>query len=193
MIQRVMTAEEFVLHRGELPDAGQWAELVRGVPVTLTPPDIDHGTIVLNLSKAFSSYIHASFNGYACFDLGLKVEARPDTVFFPAVSFFTQGERFAEADKDFTESPPVLVVELMTTKDRRQNISERVNAYLGHGVTVIWLVDPQQRTVHVVLAGQAAPRRLSERESLAGEPVLQGFQMPVAELFAVPDWAQGNR
>jgi hypothetical protein len=81
MIKRIMTAENFADERSELPDAGQWAELIRGVPVTLAPPDIEHGTIVLNLSKAFSTYVHSGGPGYACFDLGLIVERRPDTSF----------------------------------------------------------------------------------------------------------------
>ena len=70
---RSMTAEEFMERLFEFPDAGQWSELEEGVVVHLQPPDIDHGTVVLNLSKAFSEYTHSTERGYACFDLGCAV------------------------------------------------------------------------------------------------------------------------
>lgn len=190
MIQRIMTAQEFTACRAELPDAGQWAELVRGVPVTLQPPDLEHGNVVLNLSKAFAAYVQETFIGYPCFDLGVKVEDRPDTIFFPAVSYFVDGERFAEADKEFTENVPSLVIELVSTSERRRCINERVGAYLRRGVSLLWLIDPQQRTVHVVEQGRPAPRRISEFETLRGDPLLSGFQIRVGELFVEPEWAR---
>ncbi|SFH67555.1 Uma2 family endonuclease [Planctomicrobium piriforme] len=189
MVQRVMTADDFVEQRSELPDAGQWAELIRGVPVAFPPPDLEHGNIVLNLSKAFSEYVHRTLIGYACFDLGLHVERRPDTVFFPAVSYFTSGERFSEMDKEVTESVPAIVIELLTTNERRRSISERTGVFQRHGVETIWLIDPSQRIAHVIRKGGAAPRRLSETDLLTGDNVLPGFSVEVGSLFAVPDWA----
>lgn len=189
MIQRVMTASEFAEHRAELPDAGQWAELVRGVPVTLQPPDLEHGTIVLNLSKVFSEYAHQSLLGYACFALGLLVEQRPDTVFHPAACYFTSGARFAEADKAFTDVAPQLVVELLTTNDRRRQMNDRITAYLKWGISTLWLVEPQSRAVHVIRKSQTNPERYGPLETLSGDPVLPGLKLRVESLFADPKWA----
>jgi len=188
MIQRSMTVPEFLENRSSLPDGGQWAELIRGVPVSLQPPDLEHGTIVLNLSKAFSSYVHSSFNGYACFDLGLHVEQAPDTVYFPAAVYFVSEPRFAEVDLEVTRSVPVLAVELATTSDRRSQISERVSAYQRHGVPVIWLIDPHFRTVHVCETGKIGTMRLEEPDTLSGSTTLPGFEVRVGDLFAPPDW-----
>ena len=190
MIQRVMSAEEFAANRADLPDAGQWAELIRGVPVTLQPPDIDHGTVVLNFSKALAAYVQLQEAGYACFDLGLRVERRPDTIFFPAISYFTEGERFAEADKDYTDAVPPLVVELLSTPDRRKTINERTGIYINRGIRMVWVIDPLQRVVHVVEKGSPHARRLSEFETLTGEPVLQEFSVRVQELFVEPEWVK---
>ncbi|MCA8997488.1 MAG: Uma2 family endonuclease [Planctomycetaceae bacterium] len=190
MIQRSMTAEEFAQNRYDLPDAGQWSELVRGVPVAGEAPDLDHGTIVLNFSKALSAYVHETENGYPCFDLGLKVESAPDTVFFPAISYFLSGARFAEQDQDYTTTVPGLVIELLTTADRRRQISERITAYQTFGIASVWLVDPQQRTAHVVNRAAAIPLRVTEFETLRGDPILSGFSIKVAELFEEPEWAK---
>lgn len=189
MIQRSMTTEEFIEQRQHLADGGQWAELIRGVPVSLDPPDIDHGTIVLNLSKAFSSYVHATLIGYPCFDLGIQVERSPDTVYFPPVSYFKEGPRFAEADRDVTSTVPALVVELATTTDRRRQVSERIHVYQQLGVPVIWLADPQQRSVHVCVNGKHGHLRLDESELLSGDQILPGFEIVVADLFQPPAWA----
>ena len=189
MIQRAMTAEDFAQERWELPDAGQWAELIRGVPVTLQPPDVEHGTVVLNLSKAFSAYVHAEMFGYPCFDLGLHIERRPDTVLFPAVSYFTTGERFAEQDKDYTDSIPMLVVELTTSNDRRRQINERIGLYHQRGVAVVWIIDPDAKSVHIARKTANSPVRLTEFETLNGGPELKKFQVKVGDLFAEPDWA----
>lgn len=187
MIQRLLTAAEFSHERIEFPDAGQWAELVRGVPMMLEPPDSEHGTVVLNLSKALAAYVHESLNGYPCFDLGLLLETAPDTVLYPAISYFFTGERFAEADKEYTDTVPGLVTELLTSRARKHNLEQRIGFYLARGVQTIWLIDPQQRAVFVV-DRTAARQRLTEFEHLNGEPLLAGFQIKVADLFTPPDW-----
>ena len=189
MIQRAMTAEEFSLQRSDLPDAGQWAELIRGVPVVLQPPDLEHGNLVLNFSKAFSAYVHAEEFGYPCFDLGLKLESAPDTILFPAISYFTEGERFSEMDKDYTEAVPTVVVELATTNDRRSNINERAALYHQMGTSAVWIVDPHARSIHVARKGATSPSRLTESDTLTGAPDLKGFQVAVEDLFAEPNWA----
>lgn len=190
MIQRLMTVEEFAMNRSELPDGGQWAELVRGVPVTLEPPDVDHGNVVLNLSKAFATYVQETLHGYPCFDLGLHVQERPDTVLFPAASYFVEGERFAEADRDITATVPVLVVELVAAGARQMAVEDRVKAYMQRGTRIVWLIDPVQRVVHVVEQGVVEAKRISEFETLVGAPVLPSFKLKVSELFVIPEWAR---
>lgn len=188
MIQRAMTAEQFSEQRSELPDAGQWAELVRGVPVVLEPPDLEHGTIVLNFSKIFSAYVHAELNGYPCFDLGLHLESSPDTVLFPAISYFIEGKRFAEADNDYTKSTPEIVIELATSNDRRSSIGERVSLYHKSGVKSVWIVDANSRVVHVMRKSTMSPKRYEEDDILDGSPELHKLKITVEELFREPDW-----
>lgn len=108
---RTLTAEQFIEQRFDMPDSGQWAELVEGVPVFLEPPDLDHGNAILNLSKAVAAYVQQGVPGYACFDLGLLMGRAPDTIRFPAMCWFATGERFEESDKDITETVPTLVVD----------------------------------------------------------------------------------
>jgi Uma2 family endonuclease len=185
-----LTVEQFLEQRHELPDAGQWTELLRGVPVSLQPPDLEHGTIVYNLSRLMAEYLHRQTEpgGYPCFDLGVVVERSPDTVLFPAMTYFTSGPRFAEADKQATETVPQLVVELLSTQDRRIAMHEKASSYLRLGVPWIWQIDVPQRAVHVV-AQNGHARRFGEFETLSQLDPLPGFQTKVFELFREPSWA----
>ncbi|MEZ5940140.1 MAG: Uma2 family endonuclease [Planctomycetaceae bacterium] len=190
MIQASLTAEQFLQKRADLPDAGQWSELIRGVAVSLQPPDLEHGTAVLNLSKLFSEYLHAghSDEGYPCFDLGLIVERRPDTMIFPAVSYFVGGLRFAELDNEATETTPKLVVELLSSQDRRLGIQDKTSAYLEMGVERVWHIDPIQQVV-IVNQYLEPPRRYTEFETLTDPAILPEFAVPVYQLFVEPKWA----
>src|SRR5262245_27077764 len=151
----LLTAEQFIAGRDELPDGGRWTELLAGKPVTLSPPTIEHGTAVLNLSKALAGHSQQGQGGYACFELGLVIARNPDTAHFPAISYFTSGPMFAEADRTITESRPALVVEVASTNDRRRGIDQRVANWLDWGVTLAWVVDPLARQVHAVEKGRA--------------------------------------
>ena len=122
----LLTAESFDAARYDLPDGGQWAELVRGRVEILTPPEEEHRLVVLHLSKALGSYLTERPDGYPVFDLGLIVARHPDTVRFPAISFFLGGDMFAEADRSITDTRPALVIEIMSSSDRRRSLSDRL-------------------------------------------------------------------
>jgi Uma2 family endonuclease len=184
-----MTVEQFVATREELPDGGRWTELVAGKPAILTPPTVEHGTAVLNLSKALAEHVQKEQGGYACFDLGLVIARNPDTVYFPAASFFTGGHLFAEADKVVTETCPSLVIEVASTNDRRRGMEHRVTSWLDWGVRLVWVLDPQAKQVQVLEKGRAG-QRLSEHQSLFGGMVLSGFKTNVGDLFKEPGWAK---
>ncbi len=188
MIQVAMTVEQFLDQRGEMPEGGQWAELHAGVPVFLEPPDVDHGTVVLNLSKALATYFHQVDAGYACFDLGLHVARQPDTVYFPAVSLFLTGLRFAESDNAVTETVPALAIEILSTPDRKQGLELRLAQLLHWGVPTVWTIDLKSKTVQIW--DRKGERLLRSDEIIETVPALPGFRVPVIELFTVPEWAK---
>jgi Uma2 family endonuclease len=185
----LLTAEQFVAGRDALPDGGRWTELVAGKPVILSPPTIEHGTAVLNLSKALAEYSQKEQGGYACFELGLVVARNPDTVHFPAICFFTTGGIFAEAEKVVTEARPTLVVEVASTNDRRRGMEQRLTNWLEWGVKLVWVLDPQGKQVHAVENARGS-RRFVEHQSLSGESALTAFEISVGTLFKEPGWAR---
>ena len=84
MDSKQLTAEEFaaLVVDGDFDFEQQRSELVEGRIVAIEPPDLIHGAIVLNLTKAIAEYLQRTpeENGYACFEIGLITARRPDTV-----------------------------------------------------------------------------------------------------------------
>jgi len=188
-MSELLTAEQFVAGRDELPDGGRWTELVAGKPVILSPPTIEHGTSILNLGKALAEYAQKEQGGYACFELGLVIARNPDTVHFPAVCFFTTGALFTETEKVITEARPTLIVEVASTNDRRRGLEQRVTSWLNWGMNHVWILDPQEKQVHTVEKGRTG-QRLADHQTLFGGPALSGFKITVGELFKEPGWAK---
>jgi len=184
------TAEQFFSRRDSLPEGGRWVELVEGQVVVLEPPDMNHGTAVFNLSKALAEHLQQTVDentGYFCFELGILVARDPDTVRFPAISYLAEGRRFEQTDSACADTPPRLVVEVASTRDRRKHLSDRVSAYHEHGVELVWIADPVEQHVHSAHRGQRV-QTLGVRERLEGKSVLRAFSMSVEDVFAAPKW-----
>jgi len=183
-----MTAEEFAELGNDEDFDLQRAELVRGQIEVLETPDLLHGAIVLNLSKALAAYLQKAPDeqGYACFEIGLIVAREPDTVRRPAVSFFVSGERFAELDRAVTQTRPSLIIEIGSTNDRRRAMRDRVQSYLDWGVRTVWVADTLEKTVHCIRQGQP-PRMFAGAQSISGTPVFANLKIPVKSLFEMPE------
>jgi Uma2 family endonuclease len=186
----ILTAEEFaVLGAGDDEDLDlQRAELLQGRLTVLQAPDLIHGAVVLNFSKALAAYLHKSPDepGYAAFEIGLIVSRGPDTVRRPPVSVFVGGERFAELDRTVTETRPALVIEIASTNDRRRMMRDRVESYFNWGLRTVWVVDTTEKIVHGIQQGKQ-PRIYSGDQSIPGSPVFADFKLPVRELFVMPE------
>ena len=161
--------------------------MIAGRPVLLSAPTVEHGGAVLNLGKAIAEYSQKGQGGYACFELGLMVARDPDTVQFPAACFFMSGPMFAESDKVLTETRPALVIEMASSNDRRRGMDERISGWLKWGASLVWVLDPHAKQVHVFEYGRAG-QILGEHESLSGGSVLSEFKTSISNLFKEPSW-----
>jgi Uma2 family endonuclease len=78
---------------------------------------------------------------------------------------------------------PDLVVEVMSPDDSYSKVREKVREWLAGGVQVVWLVDPERRVAEVWQSQEEPAQVLSEDDTLRGEPVLPGFELPVRMIF----------
>lgn len=179
-----LTVEQY---EDRLLEGDRWIELVGGRLIRLEPPDEVHGDVVRNLSRPIANFVKSSPDIYACFELPLILSREAATVRCPAISCFQSTDRFAELDKVATETRPLLVIEVASTNDRRDGMSDRVNGYLNAGIKAVWVIDPVTKHVH-----QFHPPKhgimLKETQTLQGSPILEGFELPVSDLFRQPKW-----
>lgn len=182
----VTTAKQFL----ELLEDGQrWMELVRGRLIRLSPPDEVHGNAVRNLSHALSECFRRERGLFACYELGLITAFDPDTVRCPAISCFRVDGGIGELDRLTTERVPELVIEVASSNDRREAMSDRIQGYVDWGVPAIWVFDPESQHAHVFVEGET-PRMLKENERVIGGTVVPGFGITVSDVFADPKWAK---
>jgi Uma2 family endonuclease len=181
-----MTAEEFCdwVHRPE--NANKWFELVRGEVIELPPPLKLHGVVTGNVGWVLGNYVRQRGKGYLTTnDAGVILERDPDTVRGPDVALYEDADSFEDIHPKYDEVPPRLAVEVLSPDDRADRVTRKIMDYLRNGVELVWVVDPEDRTVTVYPADNG-PRLLEETEELDGGEVLPGFRCRLADFFFVP-------
>jgi Uma2 family endonuclease len=178
--RRLITAEEFA--RMPDPPDGSSIELVRGEIVQMPPPKGKHGVCCSQIVWLLKNYVtHAKLGWVTANDAGVLLERDPATVRGPDVAFWSIARQPAIPDGYF-EIPPDLAVEVLSPDDRRGDVRAKIKQYIFYGVPLIWLVDPEMRTV-LVYRGTPRGGELDEEDTLDGGEVLPGFACKVAELF----------
>ena len=82
----------------------------------------------------------------------------------------------------YLEVVPELVVEIVSPNDNPGSIFDKVQMWLRFGVTMVWVVHPETRTVEVHRM-DASRVSLAEDDTLDGGTVLPGFSCPVQDIF----------
>jgi Uma2 family endonuclease len=85
-------------------------------------------------------------------------------------------------DEDFYGAPD-LVVEIISPGQSIARLMEKLQFYLRHGVRMVWLIDPAERTVLALQPDQDS-RLLMTGDTLDGGDVLPGFRVAVDDIFA---------
>ena len=85
----------------------------------------------------------------------------------------------------FLESPPLLVVEVLSPSNTRRDVEERLADYRSIGVPECWLARFSARTVEVLrLSGDdVAVLGVYGMGDVLRSEVLPGFELPIADIF----------
>ncbi|MDW7993994.1 MAG: Uma2 family endonuclease [Gemmatales bacterium] len=182
----LLTVEEFLAlcERPEYQD--QRLELDEGRLIVMPPAGDLHGTECWLVSRLLTKYIEASGTGrLATNDPGLVLSRESGVVRAPDVAYYRESVALSEIPSGLAERLPQLVVEVLSPSDRPNDVARKVQQYLRAGIEMVWVVEPQDRTVAVYRRGRE-PQVLGENETLSGEDVLPGFSVSVADLFRLP-------
>lgn len=89
----------------------------------------------------------------------------------------------AEAKERFLPLCPDFVVELRSPSDRLPELQEKMEEYRDAGSRLGWLIDPQERSVHVYRREQAV-EILDAPDRVSGSPELADFVLDLDPVWA---------
>ena len=169
------------------------ADLVDGVILyestdPVSPAARRHGSISMRIATAVAGWGYPRAVG-ELFDgaTGFVLRREPPLVRCPDVAFLAT-RRMSPDDIDLPiQLAPDLAVEVLSPSNTAAEMLRKLNDYLGHGVRLVWIVDPETRSV-AVHSPDRPPRWLGVDDTLDGGDVLPGFATPVASFFAGLAW-----
>src|SRR6201988_3190519 len=138
--EKLLTVEEFE----QLPDDGKRYELIDGELREMAPTVNWHGEVEINLGTLLHVHVRAQGLGrVSCGEVLYIVRRNPDCVRATDIAFIRQ-ERVPplEARQHIMEVIPDLVVEILLKHDTVEEISGKIDDWLGAGVQMVWIVDP---------------------------------------------------
>ena len=180
-VGKMITLEEF-LRMPEI-DEHPYLEYIDGGIEAKVSPQKKHGLLTKQLMMHMDAYskprqLGETFPELRCTFAGRSII--PDVVFLLDEHIETD-ERGEVLDP--TLRPPDLHIEIVSPDQSVRKYREKLAFSRANGCPLGWLIDPIRRTVQVYRPGRR-PQRLPHDGVLEGDPVLPGYRLPVAELFA---------
>lgn len=183
---RVFTTEDLLA----IPDDGieRWLIDGRIVEVGMTQRNKFHTGVealvsqhILNWRDTFpppNGTVHAG-------EAGVRLRRNPDrTVGIDLVFLAADVSRVVMADDTTTiiDAVPTLAVEILSPSEVKEDTTRKLRLFRDAGVPLVWVIDPDFRTVVVHRPG-VPPVMHNDAQELDGGDVLPGFRVPVARLF----------
>lgn len=179
--QRIITAEDMFA----MPDDGYRYELVRGELIKMSPTGSEHSWIESDIDVSLNPYVKANNLGRVFVgEPGFFLARDPDHVRAPDVAFVRR-ERIEAIGRQVGYWPeaPDLAIEVISPNDRYTEVDEKVADWLAAGTRMVVVVNPRNKTVKVHRSPTDVVT-LTMTDTLDGDDVVPGWQIPIADIFA---------
>ena len=159
-------------------------ELVNGQVIPKLPGGYYHSRSAMKIGTILGNHCERAKCGrvIGC-EAGVVTEPRSGTVRGADVLYISyirlaKGAQFP----GFLRAVPELIVEVLGVSDSWKKIEEKVAEYHMLGVDLVWVADPQTRSVRIYPKG-GTPILKSDRETIDGGHVLPKFKCKIARFF----------
>jgi Uma2 family endonuclease len=162
---------------------GRACELVDGTLVE-KPMGFLESHVALELGRRLGNFVEEKNLGVLAGEHG-TMRIIPKLVRAPDVSF-VRWEKLPGRHLPREPIPdlvPDLAVEVLSESNTPGEMKRKLKEYFLAGTTLVWLVDPEKRTVTVHTAPDSSTV-LTEADTLDGGDVLPGLSLPVRQVFA---------
>ena len=159
-------------------------ELIDGELILAPSPVPQHQMISRNLFRMLDDFVASQNLGellYAPMDVVLSEH----DVFQPDILFVSRNRLHIIGDRNI-QGAPDLVIEILSPSTETRDRGVKLNQYLRYGVRECWIIDPQERTLEALRAGNTEFEtvRVYPEGATATSPILEGIQVEVDRLFA---------
>ena len=175
----LLTADDLL----RLYSQGVRGELIRGVLRETMPTGEEHCETAANTVIILGGFVKPRRLGrIITSDAGALMERDPDTVREPDAAFisYRQSPRWVRNTR-YAQVAPELVVEIRSPSDSAADLVEKALTWLARGVLMVWIINPDTRTVDVYRAG-APVATLAGGDALDGGDALPGFTCAVSDI-----------
>ena len=162
---------------------GDRHEIINGELVVTPSPAPMHQIVSRELFRLLDRHVRTSELGEVLY-APVDVRLTPDNVLIPDIIFIARDRLHIIGPKTI-DGPPDLVVEILSPGTRHRDLDTKRAVYARFGVQEYWLVDPDARTVAVlVLAGNKFERISGGEAGSITSRVLPEFALTVKDVFA---------
>lgn len=176
----LITGEDFYM----MNDIGS-AELVEGRIASMTPAGSEHGAIEMNLAAALHAFVRDNTLGRVMVgEVGIYTRRDPDTIRGADIAFLSKERAPDGPPKGYLEVAPELVVEIVSPGNTWIEMRRKIDEYFDAGVDRVWIVEPETTSV-LVYQDSTTMEKYEAGDVVSGEGPLDGFEIPVDEIFAV--------
>lgn len=158
-------------------------ELVDGVLVEKTMGYYE-SMLAVEISRLIGNFVRPRKLGIVLGADG-TLKLAPRLVRIPDVCFIAK-DKFPSGKLPREPIPllaPDLAIEVLSKHNSKKEMADKLVDYFTAGSRLVWYVDPKRREVSV-FTGPSDCQIVDEKGTLDGEPVLPGFTLNLAELFA---------
>jgi len=184
-----ISAERFFEIAGSPEYGDRIVELVEGEMVEMPLPSGEHGEVLAILTIKIGNHVLENNLGrIATGDTGFILERNlngRDTVRGMDLAFISRFKAPAPLPNTFVDYAPDMAVEVISPSNEAADIRLKIRQLLAGGTALVWIVYPDLRIVDVHT--QEGASTLEEGDTLNGGDVLPGFELPVLQIFPVPE------
>ena len=174
-----------------LPETKRRCEVVDGVLLMAPGPIPEHQLLGYEITAQITNFVRARELGVALTaPCDVVIRREPLRVRQPDVLFISAARGGVRRPADLVglsriDTPPDLVVEVLSPSNTRRQVEEKLADYRSIGVLEGWLVNFPARTVEVLRLSEDGVTVLGVygMGDLLRSEALPGFELPIADIF----------
>jgi Uma2 family endonuclease len=180
--QRLLTAADLAVLPRTLPSGDVKYELNDGRLVVMAPPGHTHGRRQAKIIQYLGTEGEDRGHGEVCGEVAIILRRNPDRVVGADAAFIlSKSLPVRKSPEGYLLTIPELVVEVRSKNDSRPEIAAKNDEYFAAGVELVWVIDPDARTVTVSRRG--TPDETFQAADTLTCPLIPGFAVSLADLF----------